>query len=173
MVVWRLTWKETLKWSPGTLPSFIPAFASSDRWMKIFWIDMMYEAAFICSPLLFIIQLPQRVFLSPPGVYDEDCQWTVQVNRLQKLIDRLEQKVASTFSSAFFFYIFLFCICLSSAIYPSGLYIILWNWLQIMINRFATTVVNSTCPHNEHLDICSYRRNKEKTKQCVVNWRCI
>ncbi|PWA15166.1 hypothetical protein CCH79_00008791 [Gambusia affinis] len=26
------------------------------------------------------------------GVYDEDCQWTVQVNRLQKLIDRLEQK---------------------------------------------------------------------------------
>ncbi|MEQ2253681.1 hypothetical protein ILYODFUR_034901, partial [Ilyodon furcidens] len=26
------------------------------------------------------------------GVYDEDCQWTIQVNRLQKLIDRLEQK---------------------------------------------------------------------------------
>ncbi|XP_075873468.1 N-terminal EF-hand calcium-binding protein 1 [Nelusetta ayraudi] len=26
------------------------------------------------------------------GVYDEDSQWTVQVNRLQKLIDRLEQK---------------------------------------------------------------------------------
>uniref|UniRef100_A0A3Q3S9F5 N-terminal EF-hand calcium binding protein 1 n=1 Tax=Mastacembelus armatus TaxID=205130 RepID=A0A3Q3S9F5_9TELE len=26
------------------------------------------------------------------GVYDEDNQWTVQVNRLQKLIDRLEQK---------------------------------------------------------------------------------
>ncbi|KAF3707440.1 N-terminal EF-hand calcium-binding protein 1 [Channa argus] len=26
------------------------------------------------------------------GVYDEDCQWMVQVNRLQKLIDRLEQK---------------------------------------------------------------------------------
>uniref|UniRef100_A0A3B5PXG4 N-terminal EF-hand calcium binding protein 1 n=1 Tax=Xiphophorus maculatus TaxID=8083 RepID=A0A3B5PXG4_XIPMA len=27
------------------------------------------------------------------GAYDEDGQWTVQVNRLQKLIDRLEQKV--------------------------------------------------------------------------------
>uniref|UniRef100_A0A3Q2PHJ1 N-terminal EF-hand calcium binding protein 1 n=1 Tax=Fundulus heteroclitus TaxID=8078 RepID=A0A3Q2PHJ1_FUNHE len=30
------------------------------------------------------------------GVYDEDCQWTVQVNRLQKLLDRLEQKVRFT-----------------------------------------------------------------------------
>uniref|UniRef100_A0AAX7TIR0 ABM domain-containing protein n=1 Tax=Astatotilapia calliptera TaxID=8154 RepID=A0AAX7TIR0_ASTCA len=26
------------------------------------------------------------------GVYDEDSQWIIQVNRLQKLIDRLEQK---------------------------------------------------------------------------------
>ncbi|KAG8005217.1 N-terminal EF-hand calcium-binding protein 1, partial [Nibea albiflora] len=27
------------------------------------------------------------------GVYDEDSQWMIQVNRLQKLIDRLEQKI--------------------------------------------------------------------------------
>lgn len=32
---------------------------------------------------------------SAAGVYEEDSQWMTQVNRLQKLIDRLEQKVAS------------------------------------------------------------------------------
>lgn len=37
--------------------------------------------------------------VSPPGVYDEDSQWMIQVNRLQKLIDRLEQKVASFLST--------------------------------------------------------------------------
>lgn len=31
--------------------------------------------------------------VSALGVYDEDSQWMIQVNRLQKLIDRLEQKV--------------------------------------------------------------------------------
>lgn len=36
--------------------------------------------------------------VSPLGVYDEDSQWMIQVNRLQKLIDRLEQKVASFLS---------------------------------------------------------------------------
>uniref|UniRef100_A0A3B3Z0L8 ABM domain-containing protein n=1 Tax=Poecilia mexicana TaxID=48701 RepID=A0A3B3Z0L8_9TELE len=41
------------------------------------------------------------------GVYDEDCQWTVQVNRLQKLIDRLEQKVASPFFLRRIFFFFL------------------------------------------------------------------
>lgn len=37
--------------------------------------------------------------VSPLGVYDEDSQWMIQVNRLQKLIDRLEQKVASFLST--------------------------------------------------------------------------
>uniref|UniRef100_A0A3B4XJG1 N-terminal EF-hand calcium binding protein 1 n=1 Tax=Seriola lalandi dorsalis TaxID=1841481 RepID=A0A3B4XJG1_SERLL len=36
------------------------------------------------------------------GVYDEDSQWTVQVNRLQKLLDRLEQKVTSLLSLLLF-----------------------------------------------------------------------
>uniref|UniRef100_A0A3B4UAE4 N-terminal EF-hand calcium binding protein 1 n=1 Tax=Seriola dumerili TaxID=41447 RepID=A0A3B4UAE4_SERDU len=44
------------------------------------------------NPLLILLSV------SPPGVYDEDSQWTVQVNRLQKLIDRLEQKVTSLLS---------------------------------------------------------------------------
>ncbi|KAM6899296.1 N-terminal EF-hand calcium-binding protein 1 [Xenentodon cancila] len=35
------------------------------------------------SPLLSLVN---------SGVYDEDSQWIIQVNRLQKLIDRLEQK---------------------------------------------------------------------------------
>lgn len=56
----------------------------------------------------------------PAGVYDEDGLWTVQVNRLQKLIDRLEQKVIWPFSSTFFFYhcclffpLFLMSFCLT------------------------------------------------------------
>uniref|UniRef100_A0A7N6A3K1 N-terminal EF-hand calcium binding protein 1 n=1 Tax=Anabas testudineus TaxID=64144 RepID=A0A7N6A3K1_ANATE len=36
------------------------------------------------------------------GIYDEDSQWIVQVNRLQKLIDRLEQKVALFLSIGIF-----------------------------------------------------------------------
>lgn len=35
---------------------------------------------------------PLLSLVNSAGVYDEDSQWTVQVNRLQKLIDRLEQK---------------------------------------------------------------------------------
>lgn len=45
----------------------------------------------------FLLRLSEShpLCVSPPGVYDEDSHWMVQVNRLQKLIDRLEQKVTS------------------------------------------------------------------------------
>lgn len=45
-----------------------------------------------------LVDLYSRTFClcaSAAGVYEEDGQWMTQVNRLQKLIDRLEQKVAS------------------------------------------------------------------------------
>uniref|UniRef100_A0A3Q3F5D0 N-terminal EF-hand calcium binding protein 1 n=1 Tax=Kryptolebias marmoratus TaxID=37003 RepID=A0A3Q3F5D0_KRYMA len=49
------------------------------------------------------------------GVYDEDCQWTIQVNRLQKLIDRLEQKVASPFCSPLHLQqVLTSCVCVCS-----------------------------------------------------------
>uniref|UniRef100_H3DKA0 N-terminal EF-hand calcium-binding protein 1 n=1 Tax=Tetraodon nigroviridis TaxID=99883 RepID=H3DKA0_TETNG len=35
---------------------------------------------------------PLLSLVSSAGVYDEDSQWVTQVNRLQKLLDRLEQK---------------------------------------------------------------------------------
>lgn len=66
----------------------------------------IYIALFIHLLLLVTIsvwiQLPLLGFLFfLPGVYDEDSQWIIQVNRLQKLIDRLEQKVTS--SQTFYF----------------------------------------------------------------------
>lgn len=41
--------------------------------------------------------------VSALGVYDEDSQWMIQVNRLQKLIDRLEQKVFLLYCPSSFF----------------------------------------------------------------------
>ena len=72
--------------------------------VSVFKIQSMNAAPFIPSPLLFSLSLSLSLSLSeihplcvsPPGVYEEDGQWIVQVNRLQKLIDRLEQKVTFT-----------------------------------------------------------------------------
>lgn len=72
----------------------------------------------LSSPHLCCLLFPSKssaLCVSPLGVYDEDSQWMIQVNRLQKLIDRLEQKVTSFFSPntsrplfpAFFFFFLL------------------------------------------------------------------
>lgn len=81
--------------------------------------------------LLFLSEI-HSLCVSPPGVYDEDSQWMTQVNRLQKLIDRLEQKVTSflsTFPYALLFLLpssaFLFSSCYFYPSWPSGLYIAL------------------------------------------------
>ena len=37
-------------------------------------------------------------WFSPQGLLEEDNQWMTQINRLQKLIDRLEKKVSASFS---------------------------------------------------------------------------
>lgn len=62
-------------------------------------IQSMYAAPFVHSPLLFTLSETHP----SPGVYDEDGQWMVQVNRLQRLIDRLEKKVTSFISTFPFF----------------------------------------------------------------------
>lgn len=41
------------------------------------------------------------LFILPVGMLDEDNQWMTQINRLQKLIDRLEKKVLKSIAWAF------------------------------------------------------------------------
>lgn len=60
-------------------------------------------AAPLCVSVIFGLYSESFVCVCSAGVYDEDSQWMTQVNRLQKLIDRLEQKVLSflvTFSGS-------------------------------------------------------------------------
>lgn len=54
-------------------------------------------------------------WFSPQGLLEEDNQWMTQINRLQKLIDRLEKKVGASFS---FFSLSLFSTFW--AVFPHG-----------------------------------------------------
>lgn len=118
--------------SSRTLLLFQSFHSKQSMEQKVFKIQSMYVAAFIPSPLLFALfplplylslssslSLPHSLCISVSllGVYDEDSQWMMQVNRLQKLIDRLEQKVNSflltfpysTHLPAVFFIILFLC----------------------------------------------------------------
>lgn len=100
--------------------------------------------------------------VSPPGVYDEDSQWMIQVNRLQKLIDRLEQKVAS-FLSTFLFPLlsFLFSsVCLFfNLLLPPLSVLAIWSvhhLLKLTTNHSSQQIstIQQHPPTYEHLHIC-------------------
>lgn len=109
LVVCRLTWKETLKWPPGTLPSFIPAFAPN--------------SCDVCSSFhLFFFFLSSSLCAFP---FSPRCLWW----RLS--VDGSGQQAAEayrppraeggfTFLSSIFFILFflqlILCLCLPPAI---------------------------------------------------------
>lgn len=115
----------------------------------------------LSSPHLCCLLFPSKssaLCVSPLGVYDEDSQWMIQVNRLQKLIDRLEQKVTSFFSptlpvlsflpssSSFCFRSCYFCLCLSPLTTPA-----IWSLhhslrLTTNLTTILTNYRNSTTP---------------------------
>lgn len=73
---------------------------SCDMWPALYtqplsiWLrEKIFAASLIPSVYCLLCQFPTVCFT--PGLYEDEGQWTVQVNRLQKLIDRLEQKVSS------------------------------------------------------------------------------
>lgn len=128
-----IDWHDYVKGVPcGPLP-ILNCSASNNQCMKM-CLKYSRRMRHLSSPRLFLSEIhPLCVF--PPGVYDEDGQWMIQVNRLQKLIDRLEQKVTSflstfpyallsclplLFSSASVIFIFVYLLSPSR---PSGLYI--------------------------------------------------
>lgn len=89
---------------PSGAPPLFWVFSSSNQWWKMSLECRQCTQHFSSLHLwclLFLKSVHLPVCLTTSGVYDEDSQWLVQVNRLQKLIDRLEQKV-SLFKSAFF-----------------------------------------------------------------------
>lgn len=126
----------------------------------------MYAALYIPSPLAFTVSEIRPslcVSIAPLGVYDEDSQWLVQVNRLQKLIDRLEQKVS----------LLHFDLSASRLLYfPSFWYLInrspdtmlaLWNW--------HISKINHNLQHCRFTNI-KYRNMHMQCVQCMGNISC-
>lgn len=128
--------KGILKIPPGTPPPLTTVTVEAVNGKCLKYSRCMQH---LSSPPFWLKSTLLSASLSPPGVYDEDSQWIIQVNRLQKLIDRLEQKVTWPFAQPFqspllptfflwvSFWHFLFRIFLLSLFQPSELCIIFWN----------------------------------------------